>query len=157
TVKAMLRIATESATFRITSITFVWQTPITSTESALSDTLTRCANYCQSVPLRQMPSDLFLVTPVPVAPVRPIVAIQGPVGRVSEAVAIPEDGSTTIPPPPIPASTPPATISAASHRPLAARRRTVLRHRQRSSTRDECGNDRKGFQRVHHHSPSAYA
>jgi hypothetical protein len=40
-------------------------------------------------------------------------------------VPVAVNGSTTIPP----AASPTTAISAAGHRPLAARRRTVLRHR----------------------------
>jgi hypothetical protein len=40
---------------------------------------------------------ICLVMPIPVTPVRPVVAVQRPVGRVPVAVAIPVDGSTGIP------------------------------------------------------------
>jgi hypothetical protein len=39
------------------------------------------------------------------------------------------------------------------NRPIIARRETVLRHRQRSGTSEERGNNRESFQGGHHHSP----
>src|SRR6516162_9572850 len=75
--------------------------------------------------------------PIPVVAVMRIVGIQVPIAV---------DGCTTIPP----AANPTTAISAASYRRLAARRGTVLRYRQRSSTREQRGYNRESLQGGHH-------
>src|SRR5262249_1307847 len=75
-----------------------------------------------------------LLMPIPVVPVRLIVAIQAPVGPVHVA------GSATIP------TVIWTTGSAASHRVFAARCRTILRQRQRSPTRQQRGHNRERLQ-----------
>ena len=86
TANAPRRIATVSAIFRITSVTFG------PTGTALGETLKRSAIYRYTVPRIQMPSDLFLVMPIPVVAVMRIVGIQVSVGPVAIAVG------TTMPP-----------------------------------------------------------
>ena len=49
------------------------------------------------------------------------------------------------------------TGSAASYRVFASRSRTILRHSQRRSTREQRGNNRETFQDDHDHPPNAYA
>jgi hypothetical protein len=84
----------------------------------------------------------LLVMLMPVAPVRPIVAVQAWVG-----VAV--DGSATIP-----ATTPTTAISASSHRPFTACGGTVLRYREGTSTRQQYFRHHDAFEEGHVVSPT---
>jgi hypothetical protein len=81
---------------------------------------------------------IWLVMPIPVVPVRPMVAIQVPVVPVSVAVAV----------------TVAATGSTASHRVFATRSGTVLRYREGTSTRQQYCHHHDAFEDGHVVSPT---
>jgi hypothetical protein len=78
-----------------------------------------------------------------------MVGIQVPVGPVPVAVAVTVDGSTTVPAATIPATTPTTAISAASYGSFAARRGTVLRYREGTSTRQQYCSHHDAFEDGH--------
>ena len=113
--------------------------PITRTTSSSRD------DWHKQVPQHSLIAALtFAICLVmPVVPVRPIVAIQVPVGPVPVAVA----GSATVP-------APTTTGSTASHRVFATRRGTVLRYREGNSTRQQYCRHHDALENGHVASPT---